>query len=143
MEIIVNSPPSAPTRPSGPTSLRRWVSGTYSTSAVDPDNDAVYYQWYWGDGDVTCDSVPHVSGETVTREHRWSALGRYNVTVCVNDMWGNSGGCSEPLEVTVRSWFDPHPHLQTLQMQQLAEGIHHVEVDSVPEAEEEVQEEAQ
>ena len=46
----INSPPAAPSVPSGSTSGSAGTSYSYSTKATDPDGDRVKYTFDWGDG---------------------------------------------------------------------------------------------
>ncbi|GAG87737.1 unnamed protein product [marine sediment metagenome] len=45
-----NLPPDKPDKPSGESSGKPGVSYVYSSSAIDPDGDQIYYKFDWGDG---------------------------------------------------------------------------------------------
>jgi YVTN family beta-propeller protein len=48
-----NHPPNTPSTPSGPSSGQVGVSYSFSSSATDPDGDAVLIRFAWGDGDTS------------------------------------------------------------------------------------------
>jgi len=96
-----SQPPATPTRPSGPTQVHRLQAASYSTAAVDPDFDDLYYQWDWGDYVGTWTVLPRHSGETEVATHSWLTLGSRAVRIRVKDVWGNVSPWSEPLSVTV------------------------------------------
>ncbi|MDY7108134.1 MAG: YiiX/YebB-like N1pC/P60 family cysteine hydrolase [Planctomycetota bacterium] len=108
VELYGDAPPAAPTKPEGPADVLRFATRLYSTSAIDPENESLYYQWDWGDstGLGPWYLFPRGSGETVVRAHTWLELGTHNVKVRARDLWGNIGPWSPVLPVTVRSWFD-------------------------------------
>jgi uncharacterized protein YycO len=103
--MYLNGPPSTPTRPSGPTDVRRLQTRLYSSSSSDPENDLIYYQWDWDEGLVFWDLLPHVSGTTTSEAHTWLALGYHQVRVRAKDVFGHESDWSPPLTVLVRSWF--------------------------------------
>lgn len=75
---------STPNRPSGPTSLRRNVAGTYSAGgASSSSGHPVQYQFYWGDGT----NSGWLPVGTTTASHSWPRSS-YSVTVrarCATD----------------------------------------------------------
>ncbi|RLF42245.1 MAG: hypothetical protein DRN18_02660, partial [Thermoplasmata archaeon] len=98
-----NHPPSAPSKPSGPTSGYVNQSYYYSTSSTDPDGDLLRYIFDWGDGTTTEISDLKPSGETVTSSHSWSQPGTYQIKVKAIDIQNAESNWSEPLTVTISS----------------------------------------
>lgn len=101
---ITNDAPCKPAKPSGPTIVKPWVTYTFSSSTVDPDDDQVSYQWDFGGGAGTWSSY-YPSGRIVTQTHRWrfSDLGRtFEIRVRARDVHGATSPWSEPLRVTVK-----------------------------------------
>jgi len=45
-----NDPPVKPSTPSGKASGAAGTEYTYTSSTTDPDGDALFYLWDWGDG---------------------------------------------------------------------------------------------
>ena len=78
----------------GPTSGRAGVSYTYTVSAIDPDNDDVYYWFDWGDGTNSGWIGSYVSGEEVERKHTWME-GNYTIQVKAKDTHGAENDWSE------------------------------------------------
>ncbi len=94
----------APETPSVPTGKAVGVfdhSYEFSTSVIDPEADQVYYQWDWGDGEISEWVGPFNSGETGTGSHIWSAEGTYTVKVKAKDESGDEGPWSEVTEITL------------------------------------------
>ncbi|RLF34219.1 MAG: hypothetical protein DRM98_01020 [Thermoplasmata archaeon] len=95
-----NQPPNTPSRPSGPTSGNINTFYTYTTSATDPNNDELYYQWYWGD-EYSSWFGPYPSGQQVSARHSWNERGTYNIKVRVKDEYGEKSPWSPPLSVSM------------------------------------------
>jgi len=97
-----NQAPSAPIKPTGPTTATVGATCSFSTSATDADGDQVKYGWDWdGDGAVDEWSSLVNSGVTDTRDHSWSEEGDYTVLVKVQDEHGAQSGWSQSLSVEV------------------------------------------
>ena len=99
--VLANNPPNTPTIPSGRTKGIRNTSYTYTTSAIDPNGDNVYYLWDWGDGTNSSWLGPYPSGQNVTASHIWSTRGSYAVTVKAKDAFGAESSWSIPLTVNM------------------------------------------
>lgn len=95
-----NNPPEQPNTPSGPTTLYVGEEYTYSTSAVDLDEDQLYYQWNWGNELSEWDG-PYDSAETVYANHRWIDQGTFPVKVKAKDTQGAESLWSDVLVVSV------------------------------------------
>ncbi|MBN1280412.1 MAG: PKD domain-containing protein [Candidatus Thermoplasmatota archaeon] len=101
LQIIAgNSPPAAPAAPVGPTSGYTEVTYLFSTSTTDPEEDALYYQWDWGDGTLSDWLGPYDSGETASASHSWDNTGDYQVTVRAKDGSGTSAW-SDPAAIQI------------------------------------------
>lgn len=98
-------PPYPPTTPSGSTEVKRLQTRSYTTTAIDPEGDDVYYQWDWDEYCGPWYLVPRSSGSPVLRPHTWLTTGEQNVRVRAKDTFGNIGAWSDPLTVTVNQWF--------------------------------------
>jgi len=95
-----NSPPEKPNL-TGPTNGVTGVSYTYSTHAIDPDGDNVYYFFDWGDGSNSGWLGPYTSGNVVSASHMWGSVGVYNVRVKAKDSYGHESDWSVSLAVTI------------------------------------------
>ncbi|MCD6467905.1 MAG: PKD domain-containing protein, partial [Thermoplasmata archaeon] len=96
-----NFPPETPEKPSGPTTGAAEVEYAYSTVAVDPDNDKIYYLFDWGDDTDSGWLGPFKSGVEVSATHIWNKEGYYNVKVKVRDYYGEESKWSDSLTVTI------------------------------------------
>ena len=83
-ETISNHKPNTPSKPSGPNSGYTNTSYSFSTSATDPDNDNLTYQFDWGDGNKT-DTKYYSSGAKATASHVWNKPGTYEIKVRAYD----------------------------------------------------------
>jgi len=95
-----NSPPDAPSSPSGPGICRVDVSCSYSTSAMDPNNDLVNYTFDWGDGNVS-ETGFNSSGFLASMSHVWTYIGVFQVKAMATDIDGATSAWSTQLTVTV------------------------------------------
>jgi hypothetical protein len=102
LSVLINTPPNKPTKPSGPTTGAPNTSYTYTTSATDPEGDLVYFQWSWGDGNISAWLGPYGSGVTASASYAWNAKGTYQVTVKAKDASSESP-VSDPLSVSINS----------------------------------------
>jgi len=103
VEMYTGDAPPEPNRPSGPTTSKKLRTKIYTASAIDPDDDDMYYQWDWGEYTGPWYLFPRGSGSTVVRHHTWLTVGTHNVRIRAKDIWGNVGEWSDPLTVTVTS----------------------------------------
>ena len=110
-----NYPPGTPSKPSGPSEGDLGESLTYSTSAIDPEGDQVYYKFDWGDGSYSRWVGPYNSGDTGNASYSWSSPGKYSVRARAKDGQGASYW-SDPLKVTVNSYGDPKDYFVVLIM---------------------------
>lgn len=96
-----NIPPLTPQKPQGPSSGKPGVLYLYRTSTTDPDGNVLFYQWDWGNGNLSEWIGPFTSGETATVSHSWTTRGSYPVRVKAKDSYGAETEWSEPLDVTM------------------------------------------
>ena len=92
--------PLKPEIPVGPNSGKVNQEQSYSTSAIDPDDDNLYYCFSWGDGSVDWFG-PYVSGELVSVSHSWSEEGEFEIKVKAKDVTGSESDWSDPLVVSM------------------------------------------
>jgi len=79
----LNQPPTRPTI-SGETDGTKNTPYTYTAVATDPNNDRLQYTFQWGNSIIETRSNI-ASGSTCSLNHSWTAAGRYELTVIVND----------------------------------------------------------
>ncbi|KYK27870.1 hypothetical protein AYK20_01940 [Thermoplasmatales archaeon SG8-52-1] len=75
---VDNSEPNPPSIV-GPAIGKPEVSYNYTFTAVDIDDDRIYYYVDWGDGQFTDWAGPFDSGEGVTIDHLWIEKGEYSI----------------------------------------------------------------
>jgi len=103
-EVQTNSPPTAPSTPSGPATANVGTSCVFTSTATDPDGDRIKYGWDWeGDGTVNEWTELVSSGTQSTRSHTWTTAGTYSVKIKVQDEHGSESGWSPALQVIVSS----------------------------------------
>jgi len=84
-----NEPPYQPDEPSGPPAGITEYLYWFSTSTVDPDDDAVKYGWDWNGDDIVDDWTSyHPSATPVNISHSWTVAGTYDVKVIAEDNVG-------------------------------------------------------
>jgi hypothetical protein len=98
---VGSNPPSQPTKPVGPTLAVWHREYTYSSMATEPDDEQIFYQFNWGDGNSSGWVGPYNSGQTGSASHAWTELGTYNITVRARDINGAGSPLSEALTVVV------------------------------------------
>ena len=86
---VENLPPDKPTI-DGPNSGSPDNELTYCIIASDPDDDALYVIWNWGDGTGSDLLGPLISGTEVCDTHIWDTKGSYTISVTVKDEHGLS-----------------------------------------------------
>jgi len=90
-----NNPPNKPTTPSGPTKGKPHTTYAFTTSTTDPDGDAIFYLWDWGDGSIS-DWF-----ETNEALHLWTTEDVFEVRVKAKDVYGYESEWSDPLAISM------------------------------------------
>ena len=96
-----NQPPETPLRPIGPINGSINIDYTYKTQTSDPDGDVLYYQWDWGDGNMSEWMGPYPSGSQVEASHSWTLQGTYAVKVKAKDSANAESNWSPTLMITI------------------------------------------
>jgi CubicO group peptidase (beta-lactamase class C family) len=100
-DFAEHSPPDAPTI-EGSSKEKIKIATEFNFTAIDPDNDEVYYFIDWGDGNYTDWIGPYVSGETVTVNHSWNETGMYSIRAKAKDEFYNMESTwSNPFYMTI------------------------------------------
>jgi YVTN family beta-propeller protein len=86
--VFVNHAPNIPSTPSGPSSGIVNTNYSFSTSATDPDDDSISYQFDWGNGVLSNWSSFRPSGSSITMSYAWTDSGAYNIKVRAKDQAG-------------------------------------------------------
>ncbi len=89
-----NNNPNMPNLPSGPTEREIGQTGSYSTSATDPDGDQVQYRFNWdanGGNDYSSWTTLGASGHTDSLSHSWPEAGTYMVKLVMSMVMRASG----------------------------------------------------
>jgi hypothetical protein len=95
-----NAPPDAPTIEGSPSGTAGEVYD-YNFTAIDHENDFVYFWIVWFEGCPGVDWIgPYFSGEKVTFNHSWAKRGTYTISVKAKDTHGAESNWST-LEVTM------------------------------------------
>ena len=97
---IGNDPPNTPNKPLGIKLGKVGIIYSYTTKAIDPDEDQVYYKWDWGDGSFSDWLGPFDSGTLVSESHAWGK-GDYEISVKAKDESELESDWSEPLSITM------------------------------------------
>jgi hypothetical protein len=85
-----NDPPDKPII-EGPVSGKTGNSYDYSFTAIDPNDDQVWYFIDWGDGSTTGWIGPHGSGETIIQSHSWFFPNTYILKAKAKDQYDAEG----------------------------------------------------
>ena len=98
---VSNAPPKNVTGPNGQKHLITGRTYTYTTSATEPENENVCYQFDWGDGNMS-DWTPFVAPGTVgSASHAWGMRGNYSIRARAKDTEGSKSKWTAPLNVSV------------------------------------------
>jgi len=94
-------PPEIPEDLDGPTSGTINEEYYYTASTTDPNDDQLYFLFYWGDDNFSKWIGPLDSGETAQVSHSWNVQGEYEIKVKAKDENGVQSNWSNPLLVTI------------------------------------------
>lgn len=98
--VIINSPPDNPSKPSGQGSVYAWAAYTYTSLASDPEGDETEYTFDWGDENISSTNLIK-SGSNASAVHSWRDEGDYRIRVIAKDKVGASSNWSGNFTVTV------------------------------------------
>jgi hypothetical protein len=99
--INISGRPNKPSTPTGETSGKNGVEYQYTSSAIDPNDDPVYYLFNWGDGTDSGWLGPVDSGALYQANHIWQKKGSYEIKTRVKDGDGLVSDWSDPIAVTM------------------------------------------
>lgn len=100
----------------GPTQLVTNTSYRFSVTAIDADNDDLYYHVDWNDTTPVSWEGPYPSATPCILSHQWVTPGSYEITVRVKDSYGHETEELSSIQVTVdqqasnQSAQDTSPH---------------------------------
>lgn len=80
-----NSPPNAPSVPSGDSFGLVNTLYNFTSMASDPDNDRIAIRFAWADGETTDWGFYGASESTITKGHQWPEAGFYYVKAQTRD----------------------------------------------------------
>ena len=93
--------PGKPETPMGPSSGAINTEYPYKTSAIDPNDNQLFYLFNWGDGTTSGWIGPYASGKEVTVNHTWSKKGSYQIKVKAKNTEEIESEWSDPLSVSM------------------------------------------
>jgi hypothetical protein len=100
-ELGFSDPPEKPTTPEGPDEWSQNVETTFSTSAIEPNGEQVYYKFDWGDGEFSDWVGPYNSGEIGEASHIWTEIGDYEIRAIAKDVNGIQSEWSDPAYLSI------------------------------------------
>jgi len=104
---IGNQPPNPPII-TGPAEGKIKVTIDYNFTAIDPEDDTLYYFIDWGDGTNSSWIGPYQSGAAITQSHSWSTKGTYTIKAKAKDVYGDESDWGT-LSITMPlSYEQPH-----------------------------------
>ncbi len=98
---LINEPPDIPSTPGGVSEGTVSTDYQFTATTTDPDANAVYYKWDWGNGVESDWLGPYNSGETCEETYQWADAGTYDVTVKAKDEWDAECDWSPALTVDI------------------------------------------
>jgi hypothetical protein len=96
-----SNPPNKPDRPDGPTEGEIDLDYTYTTSAVEPDGEQIFFKFDWGDETNSGWLGPYNSGDIVSSLHNWTEQGSYEIRVIAKDEHGVLSEWSDILAINM------------------------------------------
>jgi hypothetical protein len=100
-ESDLSQQPLKPDRPSGPTTGKPGKEYIYSSTTVDPSNLDLYYQWEWGDGNISEWIGPLNSGEECSTSYIWDKKGNYELRVRAKNIIDSISQWSDSLVISM------------------------------------------
>ena len=101
---FTTAPDQAPLKPQilkGPHVAGPHVAVNFSAVAADPETDQVYYQWDWGDGNISEWYGPYAFGTRADVTYQWANNGGYTIRVKAKDTLGKESGWSAVRYISV------------------------------------------
>ena len=74
---------------------------SFTSTAIDPEEEKLYYIWNWGDSSGEEKVGPYLSGEECHIKHSWNNEGAYNVKVKAIDEYNQESVWSEELTIKI------------------------------------------
>ena len=96
-----NSPPMIPQITKGPHAAAPGINLTFTTYSSDPEEEQIYYNFSWGDGNNTGWLGPYNSSENVTVLYTYLMDGNYQIKVKAKDILDQESDWSEPYNITI------------------------------------------
>jgi hypothetical protein len=96
-----DTPPFRPLILGGPTAAGRGIMLTFTAVAPDPEGDQVYYQWDWGDGNISDWFGPYAFGEHAVASYLYPQNGSYNIFARAKDIHGEVSDWSAVYPITI------------------------------------------
>jgi hypothetical protein len=97
----LNLAPDTPNAPNGPTDGVTEVDFEFSAQTTDPEDNQIYYQFDWGDGNYSDWLGPYDSGDSVHASYSWIEAGEYDIKVIAKDDMGSQSFWSDPLTISI------------------------------------------
>jgi len=94
ISVVANRPPNTPSPPSGASSGIVGTNYAFSTSATDPDDDALEYRFDWGDGIISNWGNP-------SQSHSWALPNSYNISAQARDEHGSESQWSSSTQIAI------------------------------------------
>jgi hypothetical protein len=96
-----NAPPRTPSAPLGPAETGIGEEESYEATTFDAEGDSLWYQFSWGDGELSPWIGPIPAGGSGVGSHSWPEADSFAVNVRARDPGDQLSGWSEPLWVNV------------------------------------------
>ncbi|MBN1280764.1 MAG: right-handed parallel beta-helix repeat-containing protein [Candidatus Thermoplasmatota archaeon] len=97
-----HQPPGLPLI-SGPSTAGKDILLNFTATTTDPNGEQIYYQWDWGDGNISDWLGPYNSGEPIITNHSWANYSSYEVLARAKDVNGSEGNWSKPHVISIAS----------------------------------------
>jgi len=99
---IDNAPPIV-INISGPLYGMPGIEYVFCVEVVDPEGDAIFCKWDWGDGTISEWVGPGYSWETICSSHTWYEEGTYNIKVKLKDVHGSESNWTNPFMIIIEA----------------------------------------
>jgi len=106
--MFTTAPDNAPFQPTvlgGPVTAAKEILLNFSAIALDPEADQVFYQWDWGDGNISEWTGPYMFGESAQGSHMYMENGTYNILVRSKDVFDAESVWSATHQITIQPQF--------------------------------------